>query len=250
MIYSTGISLKNNKPFNKPNEDYYLIDNNNLIYIVVDGVSRDKINGVYPQNSLSKTVSTLFTSFAYNYIKNNLQKCKNKEQLLFDAISYGNKEVNKFNTNNYEGDFLPGTVGVVSLIYNSIFYFAYIGDCLGIAISKDKIISFTEPQTAKIRIHIKEFTVSEVRNVICNNIQHPYSYGVINGSSGADNFIKTGNFSIEDFNYIYLYSDGFEKYINQQSPDRLLNLNIKNFNINNDYLSDDDKTIVQIHLKG
>ena len=38
---------KNTKEFDKPNEDYFLVDRNNGIFIILDGVTRDKIDGIY-----------------------------------------------------------------------------------------------------------------------------------------------------------------------------------------------------------
>lgn len=41
-IYGT---LKNTKMYEKPNEDFVLCDNERNIFILLDGVSRDKVNG-------------------------------------------------------------------------------------------------------------------------------------------------------------------------------------------------------------
>ena len=57
---------KNTKEFDKPNEDYFLVDRNNGIFIILDGVTRDKIDGIYPDPSPACEVSKIFIDKAYN----------------------------------------------------------------------------------------------------------------------------------------------------------------------------------------
>ena len=51
---------KNTKEFDKPNEDYFLVDRNNGIFIILDGVTRDKIDGIYPDPSPACEVSKIY----------------------------------------------------------------------------------------------------------------------------------------------------------------------------------------------
>lgn len=176
--------LKNTQTFNKPNEDYYLCDEENGIYIVVDGVSRDKINGKYPIPSESAIISKLVVKSIQSFICSNKSKYSNYCEMLYDAVMKGNEDVYSYNL-TYKGDFLPGTVGIVTLIDNGKLYYAYIGDCYRIIVSNFTKKIFTECQTKKISEHKKEFSTKAIRNEICNNINHPYSYGTLNGSEGA-----------------------------------------------------------------
>ena len=121
MIKSISKTIKNSKTFIKPNEDYYINDNYNNIYVLTDGVSRDKENGLYPVNSPSQKVSVIFSNYVHNFLLKNIQKYDDKENLLYETMVKGNEEISKFNI-NYLGDFLPGTVGIIAIIYNNIFY--------------------------------------------------------------------------------------------------------------------------------
>lgn len=239
---------KNTQNFNKPNEDYYLCDKQNGIYIVVDGVSRDKINGIYPVPSESEIVSKLVVKTIQKFICLNKSKYSNYCTMLYDAVVKGNEEIYSYNL-TYKGDFLPGTVGIVALIDNEKFYYAYIGDCYGIVVSNLMKKVFTECQTKKINEHKKEFTAKEIRNDICNNIHHPYSYGTLNGSKGAKDFIKTGFMNLVDNIRIFLFTDGLAPYILRLSIEELMNLSVDEI-ITKSIVGDkeDDKTIIAIDV--
>lgn len=79
---------KNTKKFHKSNEDYALADDNNGIYIIVDGVSRDRLKGVYPEPSPSRHVSELFVRQAYECLKQNCLKM-NSESIVKQAFESG-----------------------------------------------------------------------------------------------------------------------------------------------------------------
>lgn len=171
---------KNTKEFDKPNEDYFLVDRNNGIFIILDGVTRDKIDGIYPDPSPACEVSKIFIDKAYNYIMNVSSKESDYLKIIKNAFVEGNKEIEKFN-HSYLGSFLPGTVGIIAIIKDNKLFYGYIGDCIGILLNKQMKKEFTMCQTKLIHEHIKEFTAYEIRHNICNNIRHPYSYGVLDG---------------------------------------------------------------------
>jgi hypothetical protein len=50
-IVARSASKPNNLNYYKPNEDYIIVDDINQIYIICDGVTRDLINGKYPEPS-------------------------------------------------------------------------------------------------------------------------------------------------------------------------------------------------------
>lgn len=83
---STSVSIINSKNINKPNEDFYLCDDDRGIYLLVDGVSRDKINGIYPNPSPSFDVSKLFVKSVYKFLLENIKENVNISDLLYSAI--------------------------------------------------------------------------------------------------------------------------------------------------------------------
>lgn len=203
-------TLKNNKLVDKPNEDFVICDDRNGIYILLDGVSRDTIDGKYPIPSPAKEVSELFAETVYDFLKK--QKKIYSKEVVRTAFVKGNESIKQFNL-DYKGDFLPGTVGIVCVICEDNMYFGYIGDCYGRLIRNDRVDIFTECQTEQIAQHKKEFTSYEIRNEICNNVAHPYAYGVLTGQEEAINFVRLGQYSLENVVALFLSSDGMEAYL-------------------------------------
>lgn len=210
--YSSCATIKNSRGFDKPNEDFVLCDDKHNIYILLDGVSRDRINGVYPNPSPAQLVSELFAEAAYDYLK----KAKRTDNLdvIRNAFIEGNKAIANYNA-DYEGDFLPGTVGIICVIYENTLLYGYIGDCYGRLIKQTETELFTTCQTEKIAEHKKEFTTYEIRNEICNNKQHPYAYGVLTGQEEAIDFVIMGRCSLEAIETVFLSSDGLESYLSK-----------------------------------
>lgn len=95
---SNSISIINSKNINKPNEDYYFCDDNRGIYLLVDGVSRDKINGRYPNPSPAFDVSKLFVKSIYKFLLENINENVNVLELMCNAIKKGNKEIDEYNS--------------------------------------------------------------------------------------------------------------------------------------------------------
>lgn len=243
---SNSISIINSKNINKSNEDYYFCDDDRGIYLLVDGVSRDKINGSYPNPSPAFVVSKLFVQSVYNFLLKNINESVNILNLLCNAIKEGNNEIDKYNSKKgWADNFLPGTVGIIIIMRDYKLFFAYIGDCYGIIINKKngKTI-FTECQTEKIVKHRNEFSTYEIRNKICNNESHPYSYGVLNGDFRAVNFVNYGNLDIQSNDKILICSDGFSDIIKSVSDEELYQMTIEQIVIRSK--KTDDKTIVII----
>ncbi len=209
MLISNGYTIKNTKSTDKPNEDVFLCDDENGIYIVLDGVSRDKKDGVYPNPSPSAMLSKIVLQSIYTNIKNNTQ---HDELTIYNALIKANAIAASFNKENEAcmDEFLAGTVGVIGVIHDKKLYYAYIGDCIGCIINGKHTQTFTEMQTAQVAKHKGEFTVKEIRNEICNNKGHPCGYGVINGQECAKEFIVTGELSVSTGITILLASDGCE----------------------------------------
>ncbi len=238
---SESVTYPNRRWADKPNEDYYLCDDERQIYILVDGVSRDKIGGIYPNPSPSREVSEIFVNIVYDYLKLHSQHF-----LLQEAINKGNNEIAKYNERiKWENDFLPGTVGIVAVIRDKTMYYCYIGDCYGLKISRtgDKTF-FTECQTKLIAKYGKNFTAYEIRNKICNNKEHPYSYGVLNGDASAMDFVVSGMIEIDNDEKIILCSDGFDDLVKNYSAPELYKMSLEEMRDKSE--NRDDKTLITV----
>lgn len=241
---SRVLSIANVKGINKPNEDFSLCDDERGFYALVDGVSRDKIGGIYPNPSPSADVSKIFVDSIYEYYKNHDLEVHDINNLLLDMVRYGNEQIQHYNQKKkWENDFLPGTVGIVGIIkYNTLFY-AYIGDCYGIIVNQQKEL-FTRCQTKEIAKHKGEFDSKTIRNYICNNKKHPFSYGVLNGDPSALDFLECGYRKLCEGEKILLSTDGFYDAISQIPAVKLCNMSLDQIK---EYSTDsDDKTLIII----
>ena len=203
---------KNHLDFQKPLEDFILVDKEDKIFIVLDGVTRDKNNGIYPNPSPSFDVSQIFAQEVYRSLK---QEKRNKDipNLLKFAVINGNNKIKEYNKKG-TWSFLPGTVGIISVIVDDIFYYLFVGDCIGQIFHKNKQKKITYPQTRLIKEHITEFSADQIRNIICNNKKHPYGYGVFTGEVGVLDFLEFGNESLYKGDLILLATDGMDILFN------------------------------------
>jgi serine/threonine protein phosphatase PrpC len=199
---------QNHAGYAKPLEDYVLIDNEAQIYIVMDGVSRDKVNGLYPNPSPSAEVSAIFAEEVLGYLKQVKPEAA-VEAWLREAARHANQKINQYNR-RASWDFLPGTVGIISVIRDDMFYYIFAGDCSGWISQQAKARLFTFPQTRLVHAHRAEFSASEIRNVICNNKNHPCGYGVFTGAPGVMDFLEFGAEALRAGDALYLATDGLD----------------------------------------
>lgn len=114
-------SIKNTKQKDKPNEDCVFCDREKGIFILLDGVSRDNVEGKYPIPSpVAEAVQILKESIYQRLI----QSAGKPEDRLWKAIEEANKRVKQYNLIR-KFDFAAGAVGIIVLIINSWFYYAY-----------------------------------------------------------------------------------------------------------------------------
>ena len=247
-MYVTSDIIRNTKFVDKPNEDFIICDSKNNIFILLDGVSRDRENGKYPNPSPAKEVSELLGTQIHLGIYSALSDSMDILKIIKDSILESNRLVANYNIKN-ELSFFAGAVGIIAVLKDYKFYFCYIGDCSGRLIRESKIILFTEIQTDEINKHKKEYSSYEIRHVICNNPSHPYSYGVLNGNSHAEFFLRSGVLQVYPQDHIILSSDGLEPFLSKLNSkklqancaEQLLQMAIIENNINQD-----DRSIIKI----
>jgi len=246
----------------KPNEDYLLIDIVNDIYIISDGITRTNFTNDYPNPSPSSTVAEIFSKSVYNFIsqfRNNYES----EQLLYKAIIDANKNIKEYNNRtfpnvDYLGNDYAGTVFIMGIIQNGFLYYAYVGDCICLAVKNNRVELMTEIQTSKIESYRKKFGFSDeatlnIRKNFRNNPFHPNGFGAITGEPGCIDFIVLDKIELEKFDRIILMSDGLLDIL-RLKPDVFIKGDINNI-IDEAHLVEkeldlrsDDKSIVVLDL--
>lgn len=216
-----GITLRNTKFADKPNEDLYRTDEETGAVLLLDGVSRDRENGRYPVPSPSLAASEAFAGAAF--IQMRRADGQTAVEKLKCAVEAGNRAVFEAN-HGFEGYFLPGTVGILALVEGGALHYAYIGDCCGAVLGAEGLRRFTSAQTEEVHRRRDEFTSREIRANICNNINHPCGYGVWNGSGGAADFLRTGTVMLREGERVLLFTDGFAALFEGSGAQRLFNV--------------------------
>lgn len=247
----TYATVKNTKLMDKPNEDIFLCDGNNGIFLLLDGVSRDRESGRYPNPSPAVDVVHILKDEIYNYLISHRWDSQNILDLIVKAVKIANNKVKIYNDRK-KLLFAAGAVGIIAIIDKGQLFYAYIGDCFGRIVYDNNIVVFTHCQTELINKHKKEFSAFEIREIICNNPVHPYSYGVLNGDEQAIYFLQTGKIDLFDVKCIILTSDGIEPFLSSCSAKFLHSKNAislleKDQEIQTE--NQDDKTIIKIDME-
>ena len=243
-------ATKANNFIGKPNEDAYILDELHHIYIVADGVTRDRLDGKYPNPSPAKQTSELFVRETHQYLRDNHQR-DDVYDLLKNAITKANTLIHEANKDYTE--FPPSTVAIVAMIRGNKLYFAYIGDS-SVYLLNNPLERLTNPQTTLIHAHVHELTLAQIRDEVANNPDHPYAYGVVNGDENALLFVEYHQLDLASGMKVLIASDGFDDYFessefvyNNQSVDELIT-EAEAFGEENPHLRSDDKTAILLRV--
>ncbi len=246
-IISFTIVNSENKKYNFPIEDFYLIDEKNKIFVVADGVSRDPLEDLskynyyeslkifskkYPRPSPSRDVAEIFC-------KNFLLSIK-REKSVKKSFGECNKKIQKYNKKKFEkvdylvNDFASCVASGIRL-KNNYFEYGFICDC-GIAIfDKDGKLKFRTENQGPNKIHknvykdkrLENFSDSKTRKIIRkeyrNNPKQKWAYGALTGEANAMHYVQMGKQKFEKGDFILIYSDGLELAIFSKGFSNLLN---------------------------
>ena len=204
----------NQKYSTRPSEDSFRYSEikDRIIVAVADGITRDMINGVYPNPSPAKISADLFCqSF--------LEK---------PSFSYCNQKIKELNKRqNFQVDYLGNDfwacVGVGGVITNRVLQYEFIADCGVIVYDKNGTLRF---QTANEGPNSKGSIDNDIRtkyntgfnedkgrvlirSKYRNNIKEPLAYGALTGERSALKYVKKGKVKLQEGDYVIFYSDGF-----------------------------------------
>lgn len=247
---SQTLTIENSKEIGKPNEDLFLVDDAHRIYILLDGVSRDLVNGIYPNPSPSRRAAEIFAQAAYRHIISREGEASDFQAVLFEAAEAANLAVAAENHLNYGGPdyFLPGTVGILTCIKDDTLYYAYNGDCLGVLVGEERL-AFTQSQTKNVAARRGEYTARQIRGEICNSPSHPCAYGVFNGDPAAMKLVRTGAVDLAPFRRVLLYTDGFENTLSGLGTHELLSVTPRQIEaMSRAEKNADDRTVIIIDI--
>lgn len=257
-LRSEWITLKNTKRADKPNEDLTYCNDDEKLYIVLDGVSRDAENGKYPNPSPAAEITELFMNCCVEDIKKQVYGEVDDGaadclvfSVLKEAVFDANEKAREFNR-TLGHRFPAGTVGIICWSKGERLYYIYLGDCTAELIRGDQKYEITSKQTTNIMLHKKEYTSDQIRFEICNNILHSCGYGVWDGNIGANDFLVTGSIRLETGDVILLYSDGAEMSLDgvtiKKQKELPLDQLVTNCDCNGLISNLDDQTLIRLFV--
>ena len=195
-------------------EDYLIIDSNNEIFMVADGVTRNDEEydkGIHHAGVVSK----LFLDSTYDYLTKNVLDSysrKNIVRLIKEALKYGNNKVfeyNKENASKINSIEQPGSCFAIGLIFEDTFYFTGGGDCIITVIRNGSRINLFSPQTEYAFKYLKiEKDRKLLMDEYVNNPANPYGYALANGDRKLMSMIEPSYFQVESGDIIFVSSDG------------------------------------------
>ena len=242
-------------------EDYLIVDSNNEIFMVADGVTRN--NDEYDKNiHHAKSVSKLFLDSAYEYLTQNVLESysrKNITRLIKEALKYGNGKVfdyNKAHQNEIQGIEQPGCCFAMGLIFEDTLYYTGGGDCIITVIRNGNRINLFSPQTEYAFKYLKvEKDRKLLMDEFVNNPKNPFGYALANGDRSFMSMIEPSYFQVESGDIIFISSDGASDLIRYGSINDLTKKSLEDIielsNKQDDSLSKayhDDKAIIRIFV--
>lgn len=189
--------------YHHPQEDFLIATDNPSVFVVSDGVTLDfksliGRNKQYPHPSPAGDVSRIFCESVIKRVKEKYETFAEKD--VIDVFKYANREVKKYNEKTGKSDISGNRTG----------YFAATGS---FAIIKDNKTYWAAICDSFIAHFDKEMNLKFMTKGLCQ------PYAVINGEERMVNYLENGVLSLERGDRMFVFTDGFEFYM--QNPDFL-----------------------------
>ena len=226
LILKVSSLLRKNKEskYYKPCEDYLIAENEQRIFILMDGATRFvKDAGVYPDPSPSSQAARIICDVSYSVLKSLAFSEANYQMAFSQTAIEANAALKKYNDSLFpiidylENDY-SSAGGVISAIRNGYFLYSYIADPQIYLIRDHQITLLRQPQTCAVEDFIKELhrrgitDPAVVQKTVCKAVRNtqssPYRFGVFTGEESALPFLQFGSVKLENGDKILLTSDG------------------------------------------
>lgn len=224
----------------KPQEDSFKHTDN--LFVVADGITRDPINS---KDFSTLTFETFFDNYpnpspartaADNFVDSVLSSFSGDLKEVYYLSNSSIKELNE--ARNPIPDFLENDywacVAATAYINENKLYWSVIGDCRVKVFDKDNKVKFESPNSVEIfekyffskdnprfanfdwkkpedRILIRKEFRNNPKQIVNNKC---VSYGAITGERDALDFMHFGELELDSGDLVLVYSDGFEKIVN------------------------------------
>lgn len=216
-------SAPHERALEKPNEDKLLIDEENGIFIVLDGVTR--VHTEYekaPYESAALTVGEIFLEEVYGYIKSNIDRPDVKE-MLESAVRIANGKIKGYRAQKSlsEWGFYPSTLGIISVLRGNTLHYVAVGDCMATLIRGNSKILFGR-QFSLEAVDLNNVTKQERYSTYCNHPENHLSYTVFNGDEVVMDGLEYSFIDLHPGDVLLLASDGIASYIKYEKASDII----------------------------
>ncbi|OGZ31895.1 MAG: hypothetical protein A2V69_00580 [Candidatus Portnoybacteria bacterium RBG_13_40_8] len=180
-----------------PQEDFLIVSDDPPVFVVSDGVTLNiakliENNAKYPNPSPAGDVSRIFCEAVIKYAKEKYEIFSERD--VADVFKYANGEVRKYNEGTGKSDISGNLTGYYSatgsfaIIKNNKAYWASICDSFVAHFDREMNLKF-----------------------MTSGLCRPYA--VINGEERMVNHLESGVFNLEKGDRVFVFTDGFEYYM-------------------------------------
>ena len=246
------------------NEDNMIVDVDDKIFVVTDGVTRNQAE--YDQDiHHSSVVSGLFAKEARLYIEKELKTIDNTSdtsvilKIIKAGAMYADGKVKEYNDAHRQeivGIEEPGCCFIIGVIHNNKLYYAGAGDCTVLLVRDQEVVTLFNEQTYYVfKVLGLELDRQLLVDKYINNSETEFTYGLANGSL-CEELITSTSIDLNYGDYVFFTSDGAAPYLKYTNPQKYINKSLEDIVSESDKLDKetnkliDDKTIIRIHIGG
>ena len=240
----------------KPNEDRVLVDKENGVFILLDGVTR--VHEEYenaPHESAAGDLGDIVVDEAYHFIIDNILD-SDPERILRGAVLAANVKIREYREKKSQIEWVyhPSTLGIIGLIRDNTLYFVYAGDCLGVLIRRGAKMLIGREWTLEA-VDKLAMSKAERYGKYCNHPDNHLSYTVFNGDDEVTVGLEYSFIDLHSGDTLLIGSDGIGDYMKfeksadliKQSPEEMIN-NSAEYDARPYAEYADDKTLIKLNF--
>lgn len=216
-------SSPHEREIKKPNEDRLFFDEENAVFMLLDGVTRvHEEYEKHPYESAALDLGNIFIDEAYRFIKSNIGS-SDPEQLLRRAVELANSKIKEYREKKTKAEwgFYPSTLGFIGLIRGSTLHYVSVGDCIGVLIRRNAKMLLGREWTLEA-VDKLNVTKKERYDLYCNHPKNHLSYTVFNGDEVVGEGLQYSFIDLHEGDTLLVASDGIGDYIKYEKSDDLI----------------------------
>lgn len=200
----------------KPNEDFHIIDQENGIYLIADGVTRPHEEYKSGRESVAAQCAKKLCQCVYDHLLHKTQS--DPGMALMDAMIAGNQSISHLRDSRHS-KYEPCSTFIGAILKGNTLYFSNCCDTVGFLIRDLVKIQLTERQNhlAELLSYAKDKVYKELHN----NMNDPAGFGIFNGDERLKNFLAVSHITLYPGDRIILASDGLSQYLHATRASRL-----------------------------